>query len=575
VGGLLDDVRTTWRARDRWAAGVAACAALGAALVGLVWGTWAASGADAYGYVSQALQWKTLQLVVPVPLAAGAPWPSPEWTFAPLGWRPAVDPGAIVPTYAPGLPLAMAAVAWLCGNSAVFWIVPVAGALSVWLTWILGTQLSNRTAAAMAAVLMATGPVFLFQVVQPMSDVPAAAWWTGALVALLAGHPIVGGLCASGAILTRPNLAPLVLWLALVPVLIPTAIPVAFRASWRARLRVTRGFLLAALPGVVAWLAINRWWYGSAFVSGYGSTGDLFSLSHVPDNAARYGGWLLHTYTVFIVVGVVGPVMAWWAGRRERRHGKPRVGDEGTDSSSVRAGRETNPSSSHATKTQSSCGTLVAALVFALLVVTAYLPYTVFDDWTYLRFLLPALPVLLVLGSDVATRVVARLPAAIAALALTAGALLLVAHQVVVARDGQAFGLQRLEHRYVEAGRFAARQFPASAVFLAVQQSGSLRIYAGRPILRWDLIDPRSFDGVIAYLSAAGYTPYLVLEAWEEPQFRDLLSAWSPLGNLDWPPAAELGLSVKIRFYDPRDRTAFLAGRPSHTIRPLRERQRQ
>jgi hypothetical protein len=530
LSAVLDDIRALWLARDRIAVRVAVCAALGSALIGLVWGTWAASGADAYGYISQALQWKTLRLVVPVPLAAGAPWPSPEWTCSPLGWRPGTGPGTIVPTYAPGLPLVMAAAARLAGNSAMFWIVPIAGALAVWLTWRLGTLLSNRTAAATAAALLAASPTFLFQIVQPMSDVPVTAWWTGALVAMLAGRPRIGGLCVSGAILTRPNLAPLALWLALWPLLMPSAVSSVSGASWPARLRFSGWFVLGALPGTAAWLGINRWWYGNAFASGYGPAGDLFSSSHVAANAAHYTNWLLHAHTAFIALGLVCPLVVWRASRGLRS----RIG---------------------------------AVLIFAVLVAMAYLPYVEFQDWTYLRFLLPALPVLLVLACDVATRVVVRLPAAGAAAAWTTAVLLLVAHQFVVARDGQAFALQRLEHRYVEAGQFAARQFPPSAVFLAVQHSGSLRLYAGRPTLRWDLIEPASFDRVLAHLAAGGFTPYIAVEAWEEPQLRDHLSASSLPGRLDWPPAAELGLSVKVRFYDPRDRAAFFGGQPVRTIR--------
>jgi hypothetical protein len=97
-------------------------------------------------------------------------------------------------------------------------------------------------------------------------------------------------------------------------------------------------------------------------------------------------------------------------------------------------------------------------------------------------------------------------------------------------------------------------------VLFAVQQSGSLAIYSGRPTLRWDNLEPAAFDHALAHLRALGLTPYFVLEAWEEPQFRSHLSTASAIGRLDWPPAVELNLAVKVRFYDPRDRVAFVAG---------------
>jgi hypothetical protein len=87
-----------------------------------------------------------------------------------------------------------------------------------------------------------------------------------------------------------------------------------------------------------------------------------------------------------------------------------------------------------------------------------------------------------------------------------------------------------------------------------------LRLYAGRPTLRWDLLDPRAFDQALAHLHTKGLTPILVLEPWEEPQFRRQLSSDSLVGRLDWPPAVELNLAEKVRFYDPADRAVFAAG---------------
>ncbi len=94
------------------------------AVVGLAKGTWVAGGADAYGYVSQALLWLNGLPVRAEPLAAIVPWPQAEWSLSPLGYRPGLGPGLIVPTYPPGLPLVMAAAAGIGGPGAVFWVVP-------------------------------------------------------------------------------------------------------------------------------------------------------------------------------------------------------------------------------------------------------------------------------------------------------------------------------------------------------------------------------------------------------------------------------------------------------------------
>ena len=109
-----------WNARDRHAGWVAAAAAATAMVVGLVKGTRVAGSADAYGYVSQALLWLKGLPVQAEPLAAAVPWPLAEWSLSPLGYRPGVEPGVIVPTYPPGLPLAMAASAAIGGPGAVY-----------------------------------------------------------------------------------------------------------------------------------------------------------------------------------------------------------------------------------------------------------------------------------------------------------------------------------------------------------------------------------------------------------------------------------------------------------------------
>ena len=77
----------------------------------------------------------------------------------------------------------------------------------------------------MAAVLFASSPVFLYQIVQPMNDVPAAALWLLALVlaSRAAARPdwlsqMWTGAAAGAALVVRPNLLPLAavtaLWIA-------------------------------------------------------------------------------------------------------------------------------------------------------------------------------------------------------------------------------------------------------------------------------------------------------------------------------------------------------------------------
>ena len=107
--GLLADLHVA-RALRRIAAAAAACGdGRGQRFVGaLSFATFSASGADASGYLSQADMWARPARRVRDPLATLPAWPLPPAATAPLGWRPALDRGWQVPTYAPGLPWLMA-----------------------------------------------------------------------------------------------------------------------------------------------------------------------------------------------------------------------------------------------------------------------------------------------------------------------------------------------------------------------------------------------------------------------------------------------------------------------------------
>jgi len=533
VGTLVGDAQTAWAGRTRVAPWIAACAASAALVAGLVWGTWSAGSADAYGYVSQALSWTRGELSSPQPLAAAAPWHDAAWTLSPLGYRPATVPGAIVPTYPPGLPLSMAAAAAIGGFSAVFWIVPFAGAAAVWLTYLVGRRLASDTCGAAAAVLLAASPVFLYQLVQPMSDVPVTAWWLGALLCVTIGRPALAGTCAAGALLTRPNLAPLAIWLS------AGVVSGSFRhtRSPSGALRALGAFAvpLTVATGFLLWL--NNHWYGTPLGSGYGSAAELFSLAHVPINISRYPRWLIATQTPLIVMGLLAPAAAWRGWSDAAGGGRGRV------------------------------PAMLFALGFIAIVFGSYLAYSPFDEWWYLRFVLPALPLMLILTSTVLLGLAERIPAwlrvPVVVLVLTA----LATHYVATARDRQVFELQELESRYVAAGRYAARHLPAGAVLLSIQESGSLRLYGGRTTIRFDFLGPQGLDAAVQYLQQSGHPPYFALEAWEETQFKEQFAKASGLGRLDWPPVAEVGHPVKVRFYDPRDRQRFQDGGTVTTFR--------
>lgn len=145
---------TTWHGLPRWTAAIAAAIAAISMAIAMRYGVFAAGGADAYGYVSQASLWATRGgVVAPDPLAALEP--ELGASVAPLGYRMAQTAGAIVPIYPPGLPLSMAVALKLGGANAVYYVVPLLGVLAVWLTYVLGARVDRPVTGMMAAIFVA------------------------------------------------------------------------------------------------------------------------------------------------------------------------------------------------------------------------------------------------------------------------------------------------------------------------------------------------------------------------------------------------------------------------------------
>jgi hypothetical protein len=254
---LLYVVRYRAHARDDlaaiasvgWPALAAATLTAATLATGIFWGSFVAAGSDASGYVSQADMWVRGELTTLAPeWAREAPWQDAAWTSAPLGYRPSEISYILVPTYAPGLPMMMAVLQAAAGREAVYYVVPLLGAVAVWMTYLIGLQIAGPWAGAIGAALLASSPTFLWQLVQPMSDVPAAALWAAALWAAAGtgfARAIGAGVAVALAMLVRPNLAPLAAIVALIVMLKPGArrrdLPAfAWRRTGRARDRRAR-----------------------------------------------------------------------------------------------------------------------------------------------------------------------------------------------------------------------------------------------------------------------------------------------------------------------------------------------
>jgi hypothetical protein len=479
--------------------------------------TFSAAGADASGYLSQAAMLAEGRLTRHEPLGAIANWPDPGPTLVPLGWRATADPSTQVPTYAVGLPLLMAPLHAVGGPLLASLIGPLALALAVWAAARLAQAVAGPPAAILASIWLATSPVALVAAVQPMSDMPATAAWLLclALVVMVTARTApslwpscVAGCAAAVAVLIRPNIAPV------------AAIPMLMLLASRRRAAAAAFAAPVLIGGAI--VAFVQWrWFGSPLRSGYGTAAEIYAPSNVAPNARLYAGWLIDTHGPWLLaapfaVAVAAGRTVWWL------------------------------------------------LAFAAAIVAAYLVYAVFEVWTYLRFLLPALALAMVCVSAATAALLARVPAPVRLVAVAGVALTVGAMQIRSARSHDVFDTADRHARAALAGRYLASALPERSIVIAGEQSGAVRYYTGRSILRWEAMTPAVLAAASARAADAGYEVWIALDEWEEDLVRRKFSSIDA-GRLDWPPLLEAGTLMRTRAWRLRDREAFLRDGSAHT----------
>jgi len=469
--------------------------ALAVGVIAISQSSWTASGADAYAYVTQADLWLSGRLTVPVPIADEVPWPRPLATFVPFGYAAVANQSAIASAVGPGLPLLMALMKAIGGHAALFLVVPFTAALLIWCTFAIGRQLGSPAVGLGAAWLVATSPAFLTMIKEPMSDVPAAAFWalaTWQAIGTSRSSAVRAGVAAAMAILVRPNLVPLAAVLA-VWLLWPRA-----DEQVRHRIRASVFFSIPVVLACATIAAINQSLYGSPLASGYGATDTLFSAGNAWTNITRYGRWLLDTQTAAIFLGLIALLIS---------------------GSRVWPARDARPAVR-----------LLAAM--AIVTFAMYVFYIPFDAWWFLRLLLPAWPALCVgtvvllsalLSPIAATRARMVAPLAIVALGLYTAS---IAQRLDVFPEGEG------ERRYATIAQLVQQATEPSSVILSSIHAGPLRYYAGRDTMRFDLLDEAWLDRAVAWLTEHGRHPYFLIEDWERPIFEKRFAATNVLGRL-------------------------------------------
>ena len=500
---IAADLEGMWHAIERHSSRLIGVVALIAAIVASTFATRSAAGADASGYLSQSAMWRIVQPAIYFEGLAQEFELLDGWITTPLGWRPLAQGEYVAGAQVPTYPPGLPLL-----MTVPHAVAGIKGATAVVIAsapvavWATG-MLAGGAAGILAAALLAFSPVFLYQSFQPMSDVPVTAAWIMSFL-LVERRSTWAGIACAIAVLVRPNLAPL----ALIPLLVTKskigfAIPVAIAA----------GFLAV----------VQLMWYGSPLRSGYGTADELFAWANIGPNALRYLNWLMATAPVLLLA-----LFGFWR------------------------------TSQAASRKPQALG------LFAVLVIVSYLMYAVFDDWAYLRFLLPAMAVFAVFAAIELVAWIERWPLAVRVLLFFTLILGVTAYSLIVARTFDTFKLADQLRRVEQAAAFIDRSSPRNAVLIAGEQSGSMRYYTGRSILRWEAATADQLSKAITTL--AQRPMYVALDAWEnEPflaKFKDV-----PAVALDWPPLVEAGTSHRTRVWNLADRDRFLKGEHIETIR--------
>jgi hypothetical protein len=445
-------------------------------------------GADSYGYVSAADRLLSGSLVQVEPLAHILPFPDAITAATPLGYTPSPRVAdASVPIYPLGLPALMAAATMVAEASGPFAVAPLSGLLLLVGVYLVAFYASrDRLLALTAAALTSMHPVVFTYSIQPMSDVPAAAFFLLAVAGLLRqpDKPLLAGIAAAMCLLVRPALTPALVALLVIPII--TERRIAYRRALWYAMPVGCG---VAIQGGLQWYL-----YGHPLANGYADMGTLFSIDRVGTNARSHLYWAWRSLgPVFLGSAVVGLVML--------------------------------PAAARAT-----------VIVVTAAVTAPYLAYRTFDHWETLRFLLPAL-VLLTVPAAAGLLSVARLVAGPAGGALISAAVVLFLAYSWTGwlRTSNVFTMPDHETRYRLAGELVRQTTPSNAVVLAQLHSGSIRYYSRRSSVNWERIPAGALPATLAAMHRSGSAVYLLIDGEEEhlefEQRHGSVATWLPVGQ--------------------------------------------
>ena len=446
-------------------------------------------GPDTSGYMNEAKMIAAGHMTLPVDLVRTLKLDD-SWLgdFMPLGFAP--SPGARMhPTYPPGLPVHLAMVGGIGGwQRAPFFLIPVAAAGALAFLFAIARKLElPLLLSAAAPAILGFLPPFLWHAVQPASDVLATFWSLVAIYCCLDASrrpwmAMLAGVSFAVSVWVRPT-----------NVLLALACALAMRCRPKLLVRAA----IAALPLALLLMWWNSIEYGSAFRTGYGDVIGILSWEGAATAGPEYVRFLVQMLTP-----VVFPIGLFVVFDR-------------------RAGSWTR---------WTLIGWFVPFFVF-------YCFYGFWDGWPCLRFLLPAIPAL-ILGALLLIRDGVRQFRNETAYVVAAG---LVIWMCIApfhsARELAVFEeLPRLEAGYPKYVSWAERQVPKRSIVVTGVLSGSFLYYANRGIARYDQLNDEQFQLLRAYAGNAGLPWYAVVgdeEIDHASLEKRLKGKWTAIGRLE------------------------------------------
>lgn len=445
--------------------------------------SYAAGGPDTAGYLNEARLIASGRVTRPVRLLRELGLDD-SWLphFTPLGFAPSRH-AQLVPTYPAGTAMHIALAGRVGGwERAPFFIGPLAAIGAAAFLFAIARRLGLSLFASMAAAAsLAFMPPLLWHVVQPASDVLATFWTLAAMLCALraAERPSPALAALAGAAFGVG------VWVR--PTNLLLALAFAFALRWRPRL------LVAAAAGALPFGLGLLWWnatlYGGALKTGYHSLlAESMSWRDAARTAPRFSAALARMMTPLVFP--LGLLVAF-----DRR-----------------------------VETRTRWMLLAWFLPFFVF----YSFYGWFDSWQSVRFLLPAVPALL-LGTLLLLRRV-RIVAAVLAL-LIALAPLWFSHRL-----GVIHLLPLMEKGYPQYVAWAEERIPRRAMLVTGVLSGAFVYYADRDLIRYDTLDDVRFQELRAYAGMAGLPWYAALSDHEldhaqlEQRFR---GKWTQVGRFE------------------------------------------